>query len=280
MTRMQCQRRIAPQGLNGVRLTAEERFLRLKKELHQQLISGMDLSAIGTMDEEELRVEVRQAAEELCRHSADLLNLSERERLVNEVLDETFGLGPLEPLMRDPTITDILVNGPKAAYVERKGRLERSDIAFNDERHLVQIIQRIVGRVGRRVDETSPMVDARLPDGSRVNAIIPPLALDGALLSIRRFGAQPLLVDDLIAKRAITPEMVEFLSACIKARINIMISGGTGSGKTTLLNALSSLHPRTTSGWRRSRTRPSCGSSSRTSSGWRPARATSRARAR
>ena len=124
------------------------------------------------------------------------------------MLDETFGLGPLEPLMRDPTITDILVNGPKVVYVERKGRLERVDVAFNDDRHLLQIIQRIVGRVGRRVDETSPMVDARLADGSRVNAIIPPLALDGALLSIRRFGAKPLLIDDLVAKKAITPEMV------------------------------------------------------------------------
>ncbi len=188
-------------------------------------------------------MEVRRAAEELCRHSADLLNLNERERLVNEVLDETFGLGPLEPLMRDPTITDIMINGPKTAYVERKGRLERVNVAFHDDRHLVQIIQRIAGRIGRRVDETSPMVDARLADGSRVNAIIPPLALDGALLSIRRFGARPLLIKDLMANKALTPEMVTFLQACIKARINIIISGGTGSGKTTLLNALSSYIP-------------------------------------
>jgi pilus assembly protein CpaF len=195
------------------------------------------------MDEQELRLEVRRAAEELCRARADLLNLSERERLVNEVLDETFGLGPLEPLMRDPAVTDIMVNGPKVIYVERKGRLERVDVAFNDERHLLQIVQRIAGRVGRRVDETSPMVDARLPDGSRVNAIIPPLALDGTLLSIRRFGARPLQVADLIANKAITAEMIEFLSSCIKARVNIVISGGTGSGKTTLLNALSSYIP-------------------------------------
>ena len=228
---------------NGSRLPTEERFLRLKKELHQQLISGMDLALIGTLNEEELRLEVRRAAEELCRLRADLLNLSDRERLVNEVLDETFGLGPLEPLMRDPTITDIMVNGPKVVYVERKGRLEQVDVAFHDERHLLQIVQRIAGRVGRRVDETSPMVDARLPDGSRVNAIIPPLALDGTLLSIRRFGAKPFLMNDLIANRAITKEMTEFLSACIKARINLVISGGTGSGKTTLLNALSSYIP-------------------------------------
>jgi pilus assembly protein CpaF len=223
--------------------TTESRFLRLKRDLHQQLITGMDLAAIGTMDEPELRREVRIAAEELCRQSSDLLNLAERERLVDEVLDETFGLGPLEPLMRDPTITDIMINGPKVAYVERRGRLERAEVAFHDDRHLIQIIQRIVGRIGRRVDETSPMVDARLPDGSRVNAIIPPLALDGALLSIRRFGTRPLLTADLVANRALTTEMVQFLSACIQARVNVVISGGTGSGKTTLLNALSAYIP-------------------------------------
>ena len=223
--------------------TAEERFLRYKSQLHQQLIAGMDLSAIGTMSEDELRMEVRRAAEELCRLSSDLLSLSERERLVNEVLDETFGLGPLEMLMRDPTITDILVNGAKTVYIERSGRLERVDLAFNDEQHLLRIVQRIAGRVGRRVDEMSPMVDARLVDGSRVNAIIPPLALDGTLLSIRRFGGEPLLVDELVVKKSITEDMVKFLSACIKARINTLISGGTGSGKTTLLNALSAFIP-------------------------------------
>ena len=224
-------------------LTGEERFLRYKQELHQQLISSMDLSAIGTMSEEDLRLEVRRAAEELCRLSSDLLSLSERERLVTEVLDETFGLGPLEPLMRDPSITDILINGPKTVYVERFGQLELSPVVFNDERHLLQIVQRIVARIGRRVDETTPMVDARLPDGSRVNAIIPPLALDGTLVSIRRFGARPLLIKDLMEKKAITPEMVQFLSACAKARINMVISGGTGSGKTTMLNALSAFIP-------------------------------------
>src|SRR3954468_11260449 len=142
---------------NGTRLTTEERFLRLKKDLHQQLITGMDLGAIGTMDEQELRLEVRRAAEELCRRSADLLNLSERERLVSEVIDETFGLGPLEPLMRDPLVTDIMINGAKSAYVEGGGRLERVNVSFHDERHLLQIVQRIAGRIGRRVDETSPM---------------------------------------------------------------------------------------------------------------------------
>jgi pilus assembly protein CpaF len=227
----------------GAALTAEERFLRHKRELHQQLIASMDLSAIGTISEEDLRVEVRHAAEDLCRRSSDLLSLSERERLVTEVLDETFGLGPLEPLMRDSSISDILINGPKTVYVERRGRLEQVAIAFNDERHLLQIVQRIVGRIGRRVDETTPMVDARLPDGSRVNAIIPPLALDGTLVSIRRFGAKPLLIGDLLAYKALTKEMIQFLSSCVKARINMVISGGTGSGKTTLLNALSSFIP-------------------------------------
>ena len=239
MSRLQTDRN----GQGGPALSNEDRFLTIKRQLHQQLISGMDLSMIGSMNEEELRLEVRRAAEELIRQGSDLLNLSERERLVSEVIDETFGLGPLEPLMRDPTISDILVNGPKVVYVERKGRLEPVNIAFNDDRHLVQIIQRIVGRIGRRVDETCPMVDARLADGSRVNAIIPPLALDGALLSIRRFGARPLQIDDLMVHKAVTREMIQFLSACVKARINIIISGGTGSGKTTLLNALSAFIP-------------------------------------
>src|SRR5262249_39786298 len=187
---------------NGA-MPAQERFLQYKKELHQQLIASMDLSAIGTMNEQELRLEVRRAAEDLCRRSSDLLSLSEREQLGEEVMDETFGLGPTEPLMRDATITDILINGPKTVYIERNGRLERAEIAFHDDRHLLQIVQRIAGRVGRRVDETTPMVDARLPDGSRINAIIPPLALDGALVSIRRFGASPLTIPLLLATKSI-----------------------------------------------------------------------------
>jgi pilus assembly protein CpaF len=221
----------------------EDRWLRNKKELHQKLIGSMDLSVLGKMTEDELRKEVRREAEDLCRHSPDLLNINERERLVNEVIDETFGLGPVEQLMRDPAITDILINGPKTIYVERAGRLERSDVTFIDNRHLVQIVQRIVGRVGRRVDETSPMVDARLPDGSRINAIIPPLALDGALVSIRRFSARPLQFADLVEKRSIAQDMVTFLEACVKSRLNMIISGGTGSGKTTLLNGLSAYIP-------------------------------------
>ncbi len=215
----------------------------IKRELHQQVIAGMDLSAIGTMHEDELRTEVRRIAEELCRHRSDLLSLSERESLINEVLDEVFGLGPLEPLFRDSAITDILINGPDTVYVERNGRLEPSKVRFIDNEHVVTIVQRIAGRVGRRVDETTPMVDARLPDGSRLNAIIPPLALDGPLVSIRRFGSHRLTSSDLVANDSITPEMLDFLAGCIEARINVLISGGTGSGKTTLLNILSCYIP-------------------------------------
>jgi len=222
---------------------AEERLMRYKRELHQQLITSMDLSVIGTMEEEDLRVEVRRAAEELCRTSSDLLSLAELNAWSTRSWTKPFGLGPLEPLMSDPLVTDILINGPKTIYVERRGRLERSPIVFNDDKHLLRIIQRIAGRIGRRVDETSPMVDARLTDGSRVNAIIPPLALDGALVSIRRFGERPLLIEDLVARNALPREMVHFLAACIKARVNIVISGGTGSGKTTLLNGLSRYIP-------------------------------------
>src|SRR5438128_6024659 len=222
---------------------AQERFRRLKGQLHQQLIADMDLAAIGVLSSEDLRIEVRRAAEELCHQSSDLLNQSEREQLVKEVLDETFGLGPLEPLLSDPTITDILINGCKTIYVERNGKLERVDTSFTDERHLLHIVQRIVGQVGRRVDETSPMVDGRLQDGSRINAIIPPLALDGALVSIRRFGAKPMTAADLVARKALTQEMMDFLAQCVKARLNVLASGVTGSGKTTLLNALSAFIP-------------------------------------
>jgi pilus assembly protein CpaF len=225
------------------RFATESWFLALKRELHQQVISAMDLSSIGTMADEQLRLEVRRQAEALCHRRADLLSLSERERLVNEVLDETFGLGPLEPLMRDTTVSDILINGPRTVYVERRGRLEKTPVAFHDDRHLLHVVQRIVHRAGRRVDETCPMVDCRLPDGSRLNAIIPPLAIDGALVSIRRFGSRPLLSDDLLTNQTMTSEMLQFLAACVQARINVLISGGTGSGKTTLLNAMSRFIP-------------------------------------
>ncbi len=195
------------------------------------------------MREGELRSEVRRIAEQLSRHRSDLLSQQEKETLVTDVLDEVFGLGPLERLFNDLEITDILVNGPKTVYVERHGRLELSDVQFIDQAHVLAIIHRIAGRVGRRIDETTPMVDARLPDGSRLNAIVAPLALDGPLVSIRRFGARPLTATDLQANQSVTPEILEFLAACVAARVNVLISGGTGSGKTTLLNALSSYIP-------------------------------------
>jgi pilus assembly protein CpaF len=218
-------------------------FLALKRELHQQVISSMEPASLGRMTQDQLRQAVRRQAEELCQSRSDLLSLAERERLVGEVLDETFGLGPLESLMRDPTVSDILINGPKTVYVERNGRLERTLIRFHDDRHVLQVVQRIAARTGRRIDETSPTVDARLPDGSRLNAIIPPLAIDGPLVSIRRFGATPLTADDLLKNHSITRDMLTFLAACVRSRINILVSGGTGSGKTTLLNCLSLFIP-------------------------------------
>jgi pilus assembly protein CpaF len=220
-----------------------EDLVRLKSQLHRQLITGMDLTVLATLTRDQLTLEVRRVADELCQRSSGLLSRSERERLVNEVLDETFGLGPLQPLMNDPTISDILINGHDTVYVERNGQLERVTVSFADAQHLLQIVQRIVGQAGRRVDETSPMVDSRLADGSRINAIIPPLALDGALVSIRRFGVRPILASDLVAKGSLTAEMVDFLRACVQARLSILVSGGTGSGKTTLLNALSGFIP-------------------------------------
>ncbi len=222
---------------------ADQRLLGIKKDLHKRLIAGLDVSAVSRMDDYELRRELRRGAEELCSYRSDLLSYDERDRLINELIDETLGLGPLEPLLRDPTISDILINGPKTVYVERRGKLERVHVAFHDDQHLLEIVQRIATRVGRRLDESSPMVDARLEDGSRVNAVIRPLALDGALVSIRRFSAKPLLAGDLIARKSATPEIIEFLSACVRARMNMMISGGTGSGKTTLLNMLSGYIP-------------------------------------
>jgi pilus assembly protein CpaF len=218
--------------------TAE--FENLKRRIHGKLVDKLDLTRVGELEGDILRREIRLVVEHLCDSEDTLLNRSERERLVDEVLDETFGLGPLELLLKDATISDILINGPKNIYVERRGKMEKTPVVFRDNNHLMQIIDRIVSKVGRRVDEVCPMVDARLQDGSRVNAIIPPLALDGACVSIRRFGANPLKLEDLLNYKAFTPEMVMLLEGAIKARLNIVISGGTGSGKTTLLNTLSS----------------------------------------
>jgi pilus assembly protein CpaF len=218
-------------------------FEELKRLIHGKLVDKLDLSRVSDLEGDTLRREIRLVVERLCDTENPLLNRMERERLIDEVLDETFGFGPLEVLLKDPTISDILVNGPHNIYVERRGKLEKTEVKFRDSEHLMQIIDRIVSKVGRRVDETSPMVDARLPDGSRVNAIIPPLALDGPSMSVRRFGANPLKLEDLLNYKAFTPEMAMLLEAAIKARLNIVISGGTGCGKTTLLNTLSSFIP-------------------------------------
>ena len=221
----------------------ETEFQRIKSAIHQKVISQIDLSLIGTMNEDDLSLEIRRTAEVNLRELAKPLSLEDRERLVDEVINETFGLGPLESILADPDVSDILINGSDTVYIERKGRLEKTRITFANDEHLLKIIQRIVSAIGRRIDETSPMVDARLADGSRVNAIIPPLALDGPLVSIRRFGARPLGAGDLLANCSATPEMLDFLAACVEARLNIIVSGGTGSGKTTLLNVLSSYIP-------------------------------------
>ena len=218
----------------------ESEFEILKRKIHSKLVDKLDLSRVGELEGDVLRREIRLVVEHLYDSEDTLLNRNERERLIEEVLDETFGLGPLEMLLKDATISDILINGPKNIYVERQGKIEKTSVAFRDNNHLMQIIDRIVSKVGRRVDEVSPMVDARLRDGSRVNAIIPPLALDGAAVSIRRFGSNPLKLEDLLNFKAFTPEMVMLLEGAIKGRLNMIISGGTGSGKTTLLNTLSS----------------------------------------
>ncbi len=228
------------QPLRTPEQSKSEEFELTKRRIHSKLVDKLDLSRIGDMKGDVLRREIRLVVEHLCDAENTLLNRAERDRLIEEVLDETFGLGPLELLLKDSSISDILINGPKNIYVERRGRLEKTEVEFRDNTHLMQIIDRIVSRVGRRVDETCPMVDARLEDGSRVNAIIPPLALDGAAVSIRRFGSNPLKLEDLLNYKAFTPEMVMLLEGCIKARLNMIICGGTGSGKTTLLNTLSS----------------------------------------
>ncbi len=223
--------------------SSKEEFEQLKRLIHGKLVDKLDLSRLGDLEGDTLRREIRLVVEHLCDTENPLLNRSERERLIEEVLDETFGFGPLEILMKEEGVADIMINGPKNVFVEKKGRIVRSDVTFRDNEHLLQILDRIVSRVGRRVDETSPMVDARLPDGSRLNAIIPPLALDGPSLTIRKFGSRPLTLEDLLRFGAFTPEMVMLLEGAIKARLNIIISGGTGSGKTTLLNTLSSFIP-------------------------------------
>jgi pilus assembly protein CpaF len=214
-------------------------YVELKASVHRRLLNRLNLEALAQADRARAESEIRTLVGELLAEEGAPLSLSEREVLFSELVDEVFGLGPLEPLLRDPSISDILVNGYKHVFVERGGRLERVATSFQDNRHLLRVIDRIVSGVGRRIDDSSPMVDARLPDGSRVNAIVPPLAVDGPLLSIRRFPAERLKAQDLVTLRALTQPMLDFLSHCVRARLNALISGGTGAGKTTLLNVLS-----------------------------------------
>jgi pilus assembly protein CpaF len=235
----------APAAGGALPDVAPDVFHDLKGELHHRIVDALDLAAFEKLAPERRRDELRAVLASEVARSELPLNAIERERMVQELLDELTGLGPLEPLLADPTIADILVNGFGTVYIERSGRLELTPIRFGSNEHLMQIVNRIVSRVGRRVDETSPMVDARLPDGSRVNAIIPPLALDGPVLSIRRFGVKPFRMRDLVAAGALNPSAAGFLAACVRSKLNVLISGGTGAGKTTMLNALSAYIPDT-----------------------------------
>jgi pilus assembly protein CpaF len=227
----------------GVSNERQTYFQQLRVRIHQKLVERLDVQNLRTLPADVVRNEVRALIRDLCQSEKGLINGADQERLMDDVMDETFGLGPLEALLKDSAISDILVNRYDRIYCERKGRLEMVDVRFRDNNHLRQIIDRIVGRIGRRIDETSPMVDARLADGSRVNAIIPPLALDGPAMSIRRFGSKPMQLEDLIRHGAFPPAVMDFLSAAVQSRCNILISGGTGSGKTTLLNCLSRYIP-------------------------------------
>jgi len=217
----------------------------IKVRVHRQLLERLNLSNIDALDRAQVVEEIRKVVHDLLAREAAPLNLDEREDLVEQILDEIFGLGPIEPLLQDPTISDILVNTSQQIYIEKQGRLEKSDVRFKDDRHLLQIIDRIVSAVGRRIDDSSPMVDARLPDGSRVNAIIPPLAIDGPHMSIRKFKRDVLSAPDLLRTETMTPAMLELMQGIVKARLNVLISGGTGAGKTTLLNVLSESIPTT-----------------------------------
>jgi pilus assembly protein CpaF len=230
----------APQAPLGERAVYMQQ---LRVRIHQQLVERLDVQNLKTLPPDTVRAEVRILIRDLCQSEKGLLSSAEQEKLMDDVMDETFGLGPLETLLKDPAISDIMINRFDKIYVEKKGRLERAEVRFRDNAHLRQIIDRIVAGVGRRVDEISPMVDARLADGSRVNAIIPPLALEGPAMSIRRFGSKPLQLEDLIRHGAFPPPVMDFLAAAVQARCNVLISGGTGSGKTTLLNCLSRYIP-------------------------------------
>jgi pilus assembly protein CpaF len=234
---------VGPGSGNGLEGNGQHSFQEMKSRLHRALINRMDLTKLAALTQEQVHAEVSRLAESVLAQEAMPLSTSDRDRLVNDVQHELFGLGPLEPLLGDPTISDILVNSYRTIYVERRGKLEVTNVAFKDDEHLMRVIERIVSSVGRRIDESSPMVDARLRDGSRVNAIIPPLSIDGPVLSIRRFGAEPLRMESLIENKALTRDIADMLEMCVNARLNVLISGGTGAGKTTLLNALSAYIP-------------------------------------
>ncbi|MBL8825923.1 MAG: CpaF family protein [Planctomycetaceae bacterium] len=236
---------ITPQTTRDTRPTEqpEIRFQRLKTRIHSELVESLDLSIIGQMTDTQFNNELKPLVQDIVRRRGAELSQADQQRMMAAVIDEVFGLGPLEPLMRDGTVSEILVNGAHEVYVERRGRLELTEVRFADNHHVMRIIQRIVGRVGRRIDEVNPMVDARLPDGSRVNAIVPPLALRGPTLSIRRFGTKPMQMRDLITHGSLTGEMMQFLAAAVESRMSVLISGGAGAGKTTFLNALTAFVP-------------------------------------
>ena len=236
-------RRESPQSAAPASGPSQDRYFELKTRVHQKLLGVLNMDALKAVSRDRLRGEVRSVVEKILQDDRLPISMSERNRLVEEILDEVFGLGPLEPLLKDPTISDILVNTYKYVYIERHGKLLETGIRFQSDKHLTHIIEKIVSSMGRRIDESMPLVDARLADGSRVNAIIPPLAVDGPSLSIRRFGRKVLTNEEMLANQTLAPQMLEFLNACIVARFNIVISGGTGSGKTTFLNCLSRFIP-------------------------------------
>jgi pilus assembly protein CpaF len=255
-------------------------FEQIKKDLHNELIESLDFEQVGNTPREELAARLRQTLTERVDARQLPLNRMERERLVDEILDNILGLGPLEPLLRDPEVSDIMINGPKCVFVERKGRLVKTNVVFNDDKHLLQIIERIVAAVGRRVDEQNPMVDARMQDGSRFNAIIPPLALDGAAVSIRRFGTIPITAEDLVALGSCPRPMMEVLRGAVKSAPEHHHLGRHGLGKDDACSTCCRRSSRTTNASSRSRTPPSCSSSRATWCASRPARRTSKARVR
>lgn len=222
---------------------SRQAFQQLKTRLHRRMVDAIDMSKAGQLGEEQLRDQLQALAGHLCSMDAVSLAPADRDVMVREIMDEIYGFGPLEPLMNDPDVTDVLVNGAGTVFVEKGGLLQRTDIRFADDEHLVSLIQRLVGRAGRRIDEVSPMVDCKLPDGSRLNAVIPPLALRGPTLSIRRFTRRALLFEDMVQLGSLAPEMADFLAMAVRGRLNMVVSGGTGAGKTTMLNCISRFVP-------------------------------------